>query len=233
MARSIFLFSVVVSVACLGCNGDSSAPGSGSAETPVATAPPDTAAAGEQVDQPEAATDDPATGDDSADGSDKAAPAIATELKLDGISFMIPPAWKRVEPPTSRIVEAEYTLPRAEGDEFDGRLTLMAAGGDNDANIARWTGEFNQEPGRGAKIETMKISGVEATTADIRGEWKGSSFAPNSSPRADYRLLAVIIPFTERNSFYLKLTGPKETVAKYEEQFREFAQSARIKKTKS
>jgi hypothetical protein len=75
----------------------------------------------------------------------------------------------------------------------------------------------------------MKVAGAEATTVDIRGEWKGSSFAP-IEPRADYRMLAVILPFSERNSFYIKLTGPKETIGKYEEEYKDFVRSARIKK---
>lgn len=144
---------------------------------------------------------------------------------------MVPASWKRVQPPTSRIVEAEFNLPHAEGDEFDGRLTLMAAGGEQDANIGRWTGEFNQAAGQGAKIETIKIAGAEATWVDIRGEWKGSSFAP-IAPRPGYRMLAVIIPFTELNSYYVKFTGPKETVAAREEEFRTMVLSAHIKKQK-
>lgn len=154
-----------------------------------------------------------------------------TELKLEGISFMIPASWKRVQPPSSRIVEAEYMLPHAEGDESDGRLTLMAAGGDQDANIGRWTGEFNQAAGQGPKIETIKIGGAEATWVDIRGEWKGSSFAP-IAPRPDYRMLSVIIPFSELNSYYVKLTGPKATVLAREEEFRAMVLSAHIKKQK-
>lgn len=241
MLRLSLVCVSMVSAAIVGCGPNpGAAPQAGSTVTPApsSTAAPDAKPADEvakPADDKESGTkstdEKTADGQATQDAKQETKSAIPTELKLDGISFMVPASWKRVEPPTSRIVEAEFTLPRAEGDEFDGRLTLMAAGGDNDANIARWTGEFNQQPGQGPKIDTMKVSGVEATTVDIRGEWKGSSFAP-MPPRADYRMLSVIMPFTERNSFYVKFTGPRETVAKHEEAYRDFVKSARIQKAR-
>ena len=38
------------------------------------------------------------------------------------------------------------------------------------------------------------------------------------------------IPASQRNSFFIKLTGPKETVGKYAEDFQNFVKSARVEK---
>lgn len=153
-------------------------------------------------------------------------PEGTAELKLDGIEFLVPSSWKKVKPQTN-IVEAEFELPRAEGDEYDGRLTLMSSGGNPDEVVGNRIAEFIREEGEQPKIETMKIAGTEAKWVDLRGEWKGPAFRP-IEPRKDYRMLFVIIPFTERAAFYAKLTGPRETIAAREEEFRDFIKTARI-----
>lgn len=210
----------------VGCGGASeSSAGAGTDSAPAANESPTTSA--DSGADSAAAEAKPAAGE-TAVAEAKAADTGPVEVKVEGFSFLVPASWKRVMPPSSRIVDAEFTIPRAEGDEFDGRLTMMAAGGDNDANIARWTGEFNQPPGQGAKVETVKIAGSEAIWVDIRGEWKGSSFN-RIEPRPDYRMIALIIPFNERSSYFLKLTGPRATIAGVEEEFKTFAKSARMR----
>lgn len=164
-------------------------------------------------------------GDDSPK-SDEAAVPQEVDLKESGITFVAPGAWKRIKP-QNNIIEAEFELARVEGDEFDGRLTLMSSGGSPQEAIATRTAEFNQEPGEAATTEKLQIGGFEASLLDIRGEWKGSAFRP-MPPRADYRMLLFIIPYSERSGFYAKLTGPRSTIAAHEEAFREFLHSAKI-----
>ncbi len=160
--------------------------------------------------------------------SDSAEPAGPQELELkeSGISFVAPGSWKRVAP-QNNIIEAEFSLPRADGDEYDGRLTLMSSGGLPQETIATRTGEFNMEPGERATTEKLSVGGFEASLVDLRGEWKGSAFQP-MPPRADYRMLLFVIPWSERSGFYAKLTGPRTTIAAHEEAFREFLRSAKI-----
>jgi len=147
-------------------------------------------------------------------------------LELEGIRFVVPGGWNKVKP-QNNIVEAEFELPHLPGDEFDGRLTLMSSGGDPQDVIANRTAEFIREPGSGLTVEPLIIGRIEATWVDLQGEWKGPAFKP-VDPRPDYRMLLVIIPFTERSAFYAKLTGPRETVTAREEEFRAFVQSAQI-----
>src|SRR5579863_4228522 len=66
---------------------------------------------------------------DASAGNDTAAEPTVLTLEETDATFTLPAGWKRVKPDI-RIVEAEFELPRAEGDEYDGRLTLMSSGGD-------------------------------------------------------------------------------------------------------
>jgi len=171
------------------------------------------------------AVSDSGKGDRSPDSDEPEGPQ-EVELKDSGISFVAPGKWKRVNP-QNNIIEAEFSLPRADGDEFDGRLTLMSSGGLPQDTIATRTSEFTMEPGEAATTEKIPMGGFEALLVDLRGEWKGSAFQP-MPPRADYRMLLFVIPFSERSGFYAKLTGPRTTIAAHEEAFREFLRSAKI-----
>lgn len=183
---------------------------------------------------PESATttSDEAASPDKTENNSKPASDQKGELKLEVIAFQIPADWKRVNPPSVRILDAEFSLPKAEGDEFDGRLTLMAAGGSLDASVARWSGEFIQEQGLGPKIETLTLGANEVTWVDIRGTYLGpANRAPGTpaiEPRPDYRMVAVVVPLTETHAYYIKLTAPKATVAARLDELKEFVRSAKV-----
>jgi hypothetical protein len=102
----------------------------------------------------------------------------------------------------------------------------MPAGGGLDDNIQRWEKEFTGGTLRDTKKETSTVAGKTVTWVDLRGEWTGSAMRP-VPPRKDYRMLAVVIPLSEGQSYFIKLTGPRETVAAHEEEFRSFVNSAR------
>src|SRR5262245_40234247 len=63
-------------------------------------------------DEPEAAAEGVSTA-----GENSEEVSGPQELKLDGIAFVVPGSWKRVKPQTN-IIEAEFELPRAAGDEY-------------------------------------------------------------------------------------------------------------------
>jgi hypothetical protein len=151
------------------------------------------------------------------------------ELKLadSGMTFVVPANWKQIKPETN-IIEAEFELPRADGDDYDGRLTLMSALGDRQEMIGKRISEFKFDPGESTSQEIMTIGGVEATIVDLRGTWSGPDFRPIKPPREGYRMLYVVVPFGEQSSFFAKLTGPRSTIAAHEDVFREFLKSAKI-----
>jgi hypothetical protein len=69
------------------------------------------------------------------------------KLRLDKLSFEVPEGWQ-TKPASSSFVLAEFVLPKAEGDDADGRLTVSAAGGSIEANIDRWRDQFGGKPER-------------------------------------------------------------------------------------
>jgi hypothetical protein len=66
-------------------------------------------------------------------------------VELDSITLTAPLGWKTNRQARSSSLPSS-TLPRAEGDDSDGRLTVSTAGGTVTANIDRWKSQFQPEP---------------------------------------------------------------------------------------
>jgi hypothetical protein len=230
MVRYNLLFTSILLAWALGCSGQPGAVEKAAANKSKKTVTDDI---GEPPPQDEPPLEDTAvagstpTGADTAnEGRSEPAGLQEVDLKDSGITFQVPGTWKRVKPDTN-IIEAEYEIPTADGDEYPGRLTLMSSGGAVEETLARRTSEFKFEPGEAPAKETLHVGGIESMLVDFRGEWKGPSFRP-IEPRAGYRMLLVVVPFTERSAFYAKLTGPRATIAAHEDEFRDFLKSAKI-----
>jgi hypothetical protein len=129
-----------------------------------------------------------------------------------------------------RIIEAEFAIPAVEGDKNDGRLTIMAAGGSVEANIDRWIGQFSQPDGKSTKDQTksekITVDGQEVHLVDISGTYKDQRgpLAP-AQTFENYRMLAAIVSTKDAGRYFLKLYGPKKTIAANEEAFRKMVES--------
>lgn len=142
------------------------------------------------------------------------------------LEFDAPAEWPSVTP-GSRIVEHELSAPAPEGsDAAAARLTVMAAGGSVDANVARWIGQFAGTEGgadrSSAKTEEFEAGGMRVTLVDLAGtylESAGGPFGPKT-PRPGYRMLGGIIETGTAGNYFFKLVGPEETVAAAAEPFR-------------
>jgi hypothetical protein len=164
-------------------------------------------------------------------------------LAADGKPFTIgdgkleltaPAAWNKKEP-ASRIVEVEFAIPPAQGDETAGRLTAMGAGGSVESNIDRWVGQFVGEGGAAAKAKRDKatVSGTEIEIVDLSGTYKDSPGGPfaggKTIMRENYRMLGAIIQTKDRGNYFLKLYGPKATIDANAAGFQEMVKSLKIK----
>src|SRR5437762_12000309 len=92
----------------------------------------------------------------------------------EGKLALTPPArWTKKEP-ASRIVEVEFAVPPAKGDETAGRLTAMGAGGSVDMNVDRWIKQFVGPGGAAPKPQRDKttVSGAEVEIVDLSGTYK-------------------------------------------------------------
>ena len=148
------------------------------------------------------------------------------------ISLQAPGEWVKKQP-RSRIVEVEFAVPAVEGDEKDGRLTIMRAGGGIDANIDRWIGQFSQPDGKATRERTVikeeKIAGQDVHLVDISGTFsdRPGPFAP-AVQRENYRMLSAIVVTENHGQQFVKLYGPRKTIAANEKAFIAFIQSLKV-----
>jgi len=152
-----------------------------------------------------------------------------------GLVFTAPDAWQKVAT-TSSMRVAQYSLPRADGDAEDADLVLYYFGGEGgsiDANIERWLGQVQQPDGRPssavAKKEARTVNGLGMTLLDVSGSYV-AEMAPGASERRNkpnFRLRAGVVT-TPQGPYYIKLTGPQNTIAKWDQSFERFVASLRF-----
>jgi hypothetical protein len=143
---------------------------------------------------------------------------------------LTPPKGWVVETPANAMRKAQYTLPRAEGDNDDATLIVHyfgGQGGSREVNLQRWAGQFEQPDGSSSadKItsSTRTIAGLEVFDAEMSGTYVAET-APGSGVHLNkpgWRMLAAIVE-TKEGPWYFKLVGPAATVAKWEASYRAF-----------
>ena len=146
-------------------------------------------------------------------------------VKLDAITLTAPAGWER-KPASSSFVIAEFALPRVEGDDADGRLTISTAGGSVEANIDRWKGQFGPQP-EAASQEDIDVAGLKVTIVDLSGNFNDQRgpFAPGEL-RPGYRMIAAVIP-VEGQLHFIKATGPQKSIASHAAAIQQFIHSVR------
>lgn len=153
------------------------------------------------------------------------------------VEFSAPTGWVK-EQPTSSMRQGQYRLPRAEGDEEDAEMAIFhfpGQGGSVQANVDRWIGQFVQPDGSPAsevaKVGNIEVEGNSVTIVDVSGTYNASMGGPMMSasvPKQNYRMLAAIIN-TPAGPWFFKLTGPANTISKWEQSFDEFSRSLRVR----
>src|SRR5262245_11171257 len=150
------------------------------------------------------------------------------------LALTAPASWLSKQP-ANRIVEVEFAIPPAKGDETPGRLTAMGATGSVEQNVDRWIGQFVGPGGSVAKPQRDKttVSGCSIEIVDLSGTYKdmpGGPFAGGKTiMRDNYRMLGAIIQTKDRGNYFLKLYGPKATIDANETGFQEMVKSLKLK----
>lgn len=152
------------------------------------------------------------------------------------LTFATPDGWKTV-PVSSSMRVAEFSLPRADGDPEDAQLVVYYFGGQGggvQANLQRWVGQMQQPDGQpaapSAKRETKAVNGLAVTLLDVSGTYIAET-APGSTQRhykPGFRLRAGVVE-TPSGPYFIKLTGPAKTVAKWDQAFQQFVGSLKNK----
>lgn len=161
-----------------------------------------------------------------------AADEKAKAIALGRFQVDAPADWEARQP-KSRIIAYEFAAPASEGDDEEGRLTVMAAGGGIEANIERWYTQWKQPDGSPtkdrAKVDREKIAGQEVYIVDISGTYldRPAPFARAPAvERENYRMLAAIIA-TDEAHFFFKFYGPRKTISDQRDQFLAMVRSLR------
>lgn len=137
-----------------------------------------------------------------------------------GIRWTVPSRWSEHPPRQMRV--ATYMIPAAEGDDEGAECAVFhfpgGQGGDLEANIDRWLGQFENidRPVRATK----KVGDLPVTTIAVGGTYlaPGGPMMQSQGKKENYRLLGAIIEAPEGLVFF-KLTGPAGTVAAAEKEF--------------
>lgn len=155
---------------------------------------------------------------------------------ISTIKYDVPAGWTS-RPPASSMRVAEFTLPKVAGDAEDGQLTVYYFGGQGgtvQANLDRWIGQITQPDGRASKdvatTTTMKTtSGLSVALVDVSGTYV-AEVTPGSKERLNkpgFRLRAAVVE-TPTGPYFVKLTGPAKTIAKWNDSYLAFVKSLRI-----
>lgn len=158
--------------------------------------------------------------------ADKPAPIKFTVAK-GNLSFAGSGTWKKIQPRIN-MIEAEFKIPKSEGDAADGRMTIMRAGGGVEANVQRWQSQFVGDS-KFKRTET-KVAGQKVHWVDIKGnfmEGMGGPFGPKTK-RENYRMLGVIIETAANGLYFIKLTGPQKTIDANKKHFDDLVKSLKV-----
>lgn len=168
---------------------------------------------------------------------DKADHKIA--LAEGAMQMTAPDSWTRKQPRV-RIIDHEFAVPAAKGDAEDGRVTIMGAGGEIEANVERWLGQFSQADGSETKNQVAEkerktsVAGLDVYWVDIAGTYhdRAAPFDPNSKTvdRENYRMLAAIVVAPKLGNYFIKFYGPKQTVADHVDEFHKMIAGLQLKK---
>jgi hypothetical protein len=161
--------------------------------------------------------------------SQSAPPGSPGDLRLKA-----PEGWVS-ERPSSGMRVSQYQLPAAEGDAEAASLVVYyfgpGQGGSVDANLQRWIGQMETTSTEKSKTETMTINGMKVTLLDVSGTYSGGDMAGgggSAKSNPNFRMRAGVIE-TPKGAYFIKLVGPQKTVARWDQSFREFLQSAEFK----
>jgi hypothetical protein len=142
-----------------------------------------------------------------------------------GIQWKVPSSWTAEKGSSMRV--ATYKVPGAKPDAAGECAVFFfgpGQGGSVEANIERWSRQFEGSP----KPETSgrSVNGLPVTVARLSGTYlaPGGPMMQSQGKRPGYRLLGAIVEAPEGLVFF-KLTGPAATVGDAEKAFESLVSS--------
>lgn len=143
-----------------------------------------------------------------------------------GLAVTLPTGWVEVAS-SSRMRLGTVRLPRVEGDTEDGELSIIPAMGTVEANVDRWSGQFQEKPV--PVLSTREVGEFEITFVELWGTFSpGMGAGGNSTPKPETLLLGAIVRMPGVSSLlFFKAWGPRKTMDQRKPEFEEFVSSLR------
>jgi len=150
----------------------------------------------------------------------------------EGISWQAPAGWVK-EVPTSAMRKAQYALPQADGDTENASVVVFffqGQGGSVEANIQRWYSQIMQPDGSQTQDKATRhqqtVNGLTQTVVDVTGTYlfRARPMAGEATQKPGFRMIAAVVE-SDSGPWFVKLVGPKKTVAKWEDSFGDFLKS--------
>lgn len=155
---------------------------------------------------------------------------ISKAVPLDNKRAVPPKTWHE-KPPRRPNRHAVFELPPAKGDSKAAELIIFKGfGGDAEANINRWKGQFAPPEGKKiedvAKVTETKVGGFPATRLDVHGSYidKVRPMAKEGIKRPNYRMIALHVEGKD-NIYHIRFYGPENTVKRHEKEFNDWLNS--------
>lgn len=154
-------------------------------------------------------------------------PGTASGPQLD---YTIPEGWV-AEPPANTMRQAQARIP---GEAGDGEFALFyfgpGAGGGTEANIQRWLGQLQAEPGSQPERETYQAGDLTVHTVVGRGTLTPSPMTMQGGtpqPQPGSMLLGAVVE-GPGGPWFFKVTGPAETLEPFREEFFEMVRDVEV-----
>ncbi|MBL9180447.1 MAG: hypothetical protein JNM65_20460 [Verrucomicrobiaceae bacterium] len=151
------------------------------------------------------------------------------KLEVAGLTFQYAAPWAAVE--STGMFRAGTLAAKIEGLEKPVEAVFYhfpgpGGGGGVEANVQRWLGQFQGTPE--SKREEIDAGGKKITLVTATGTYNDGPPMGAKTPKADHTLIAAIVP-TEDSNVFIKLTGPKDAIAKLVEGFKKLVGSPFVK----
>lgn len=144
-----------------------------------------------------------------------AAQTATTAVSFFDLETRVPTSWQRQEPSsTMRLLQMTVPGDGAEPAELVVFFFGAGQGGNVDANLERWRGQFTSADGGAVEpvIERFEVSGMPVTVVELTGTYRRNVAGAPVPALADQTLVAAVIE-TERGTLFAQLHGASATVA--------------------
>lgn len=150
----------------------------------------------------------------------------AQEIKAGGYAFETAGKWTDVS--SGKPMRAAELKFDASGDDDPVAVFFYfgaGQGGDVDANVARWKGQFEGGP-KNEERQDLEDGKILLILSGTYLESMGGPFAGPKTPKENYRMLAAIVP-GEDGAVFIKLTAPAAVANQAQDAFIALVKSAK------